>query len=344
MILIDFFHKIGRLNDRKIALQSSGTFGRGRWTRKRIDAQIEKLALTSKALSSVIETKWVSSKKILSQSNQSNEKKEDGDNGDDQKENESKENVSSKEPNSNPKITTSEVPEDAMIDSEDDSDLELGTPPNPDTKGMNGINGIPGINGIDELKIDKNAESVQPTSTTSATTPVSPTLGRQSSLKDKWKNMDKGTMKERLSRMRSTSKVKLGMMGTKLKKMAIESSERAKTMMNDYNSKEVKYDEEGNVLDVEIFVVKPKVDHRVMTEMDERKWLETHHRVPESDLEQGLDGDHGSNIAAQMSSPHYVDLRNESFPFPNREERAMSSGDKNVKQQLKSFFVSRDNV
>merc|ERR1712217_199076 len=136
------------------------------------------------------------------------------------------------------------------------------------------------------------------------------------------------------------SKVKLGIMGTKLKKMAIESSEKAKTMMN--NAQEVKYDEEGNVLDVGIFVVKPKVDHRVMTEMDERKWLETHHRVPESDLEQGLDGDH--NIAAQMSSPHYVDLRNESFPFPNLEDRALSSGDRNVKQQLKSFFVSRDNV
>merc|ERR1719334_2792422 len=180
-----------------------------------------------------------------------------------------------------------------MIDSEDDDDLELGTPPNPDTKGMNGINGVNGINGIDELKVDKGAESVQPTSTTSATTPISPTLGRQSNFKDKWKNMDKGTMKERLSRMRSTSKVKLGIMGTKLKKMAIESSEKAKTMIN--SPKEIQYDEEGNVLDVEIFVVRPKVDHRVMTETDEQKWLEAHHRIPES----GTIEDDASNMPVQ---------------------------------------------
>ena len=75
MILIDFFHKMGTLNDRKLQSQSASisTFGRGRWTRKRIEAQVGRLALKSKALSSCIETKWVSSKKLLS------EQKGDGD-------------------------------------------------------------------------------------------------------------------------------------------------------------------------------------------------------------------------------------------------------------------------
>merc|ERR1712154_1423 len=34
-----------------------------------------------------------------------------------------------------------------------------------------------------------------------------------------------------------------------------------------------KYDDDGNILDVEIFIIKPKIDNRIMTKDDEKRWL-----------------------------------------------------------------------
>eukprot|EP01083_Nonionella_stella_P080210 220294_1 len=67
--------------------------------------------------------------------------------------------------------------------------------------------------------------------------------------------------------------------------MAIESQnemeklrEKAKQLMN--KEREIRYDENGNILDVQMFILKPKIDHRVMTVEDEKPWLKSSIIIP----------------------------------------------------------------
>eukprot|EP01084_Bolivina_argentea_P016819 31417_1 len=96
-------------------------------------------------------------------------------------------------------------------------------------------------------------------------------------LKLKNVSMDKEIIKEKFTHIKKSSKIKLNLMGKKLKKIAIESQnemekfgEKAKHFINtnvnktNYN-KQIKYDENGNILDVQIFIIKPKIDHRIIT-------------------------------------------------------------------------------
>eukprot|EP01083_Nonionella_stella_P172341 591169_1 len=103
-------------------------------------------------------------------------------------------------------------------------------------------------------------------------------IERKKSLKEKIRHIDKEGMKQKLEDMKRSSKIRLEIMGRTLKKMAIESqnemeklSEKAKQLMN--KEREIRYDENGNILDVQMFILKPKIDHRVMTVDDEKRWL-----------------------------------------------------------------------
>ena len=288
MIIIDFLNKLNQLNDmkllfaKKIAERKGGYIYYNKTMKKEIEAKINKLQLNSKSLASFIETKWVSSFQILSKMNKNPNKTKmaiisDGKaNDDDQDEDDhdimknNKHLIPITPPHDEQQQEQEEDEEDENVDENEDSNIELGGTANtlitplPDDNENENDN-----DGKDESKRSLHEESE---------IDLELQHFEKMSFRDKLKNIDKESMREKLNLLKKTSSRKLNIVGKKLKQIAKEElqhwenlSEKAKLLMN--RDKDIKYDSDGNILDTEIFVIRPKNDNRIMTCDDEKRWL-----------------------------------------------------------------------